>query len=348
MVDTMTTITTTKTQDIHEVVRERYSNAAKQAATNNADACCGGEATPLLNDAWGAAMYGTNDLATLPDMAVLASLGCGNPTALAQLHPGEIVLDLGSGGGIDVLLSAKRVGPTGFAYGLDMTDEMLALANANKAQAGATNVVFLKGQIEAVPLPANTVDVIISNCVVNLSPDKDAVLREAYRVLKPGGRVAISDVVVRDAQPGEVEEIPAAVRRSMELWSGCVAGALEARDYRTKLAAAGFTDIEIVEVKRYSLEDLTATDCCSGTDCGCAPDTMTVDGLTEAVASRFTSAFVRATKMKTADVPTMLVPLPMLAPAEASACGCGTSAVAVAGECCDDKAACCGEGSTCC
>jgi len=237
------------------------------------------------------------------------------------------VLDLGSGGGIDVLLSARRVGPTGFAYGLDMTDEMLALAQANKAKAGITNVVFLKGQIEAVPLPAASVDVIISNCVVNLSPDKDATLHEAYRVLKPGGRVAISDVVIRDGAPGE-GEIPATVRRDMELWAGCIAGALEAREYRDKLAAAGFTDVEIVEVRRYTADDLG-----SGT------------AITEAVASRFISAFVRATKPGTA--PTR-VALPMLATATATmdACGCGDAPVA--GACCDDKGACCGETSTCC
>ena len=339
----MTTTETTETSDsIYNSVREHYGAAAQRVATNAA-ACCDGDAgTALIGDAWGAAMYQTDELTTLPDTAVLASLGCGNPTALAALNPGEVVLDLGSGGGIDVLLSAKRVGPTGFAYGLDMTDDMLALANANKAKAGAHNVVFLKGQIEAVPLPANTVDVIISNCVVNLSPDKDAVLREAYRVLKPGGRVAISDVVVRDAEAGETQAIPPAVLADVALWSACIAGALEARQYREKLAAAGFTDIEIVEVKRYTLDDLTATDCCSGSDCGCAPASMTTTGLTEAVASRFTSAFVRATK--TAGAPT-LVALPMIA-SEGSACGCGETPVA--GACCDDKSDCCGPDSACC
>jgi len=337
---------TTKTANtaIHDSVRAHYGNAAKQVAVNAAACCDGGTGTALLNGAWGAAMYETSDLTVLPDTAVLASLGCGNPTALAALNPGEVVLDLGSGGGIDVLLSAKRVGPTGFAYGLDMTDDMLALANENKAKAGANNVVFLKGQIESVPLPADTVDVIISNCVVNLSPDKDAVLREAYRVLKPGGRVAISDVVVRDAEGDEEPTVPDAVRRDVALWSACIAGAMEAQEYRTKLAAAGFTNIEIVEVKRYGLDDLTATDCCSGSDCGCAPASMTVDGLTDAVASRFTSAFVRATK---ASAVPALMSLPMLpTTATTSACGCGTEAVA--GECCDDKATCCGEGSACC
>ncbi|MDQ2786685.1 MAG: arsenite methyltransferase, partial [Chloroflexota bacterium] len=217
------------------------------------------------------------------------SLGCGNPTALASLAPGETVLDLGSGGGIDVLLSAQRVGPTGTAYGLDMTDEMLALARENQRAAGVANVEFLKGQIEAIPLPASSVDVIISNCVVNLSPDKDAVLREAFRVLRPGGRVAISDVVIRDAEPGELA-IPDAMRRDVELWTGCIAGALDAREYRDKLAAAGFSAIAIEEVRRYTVDDLRG-DCCgeSGTS---DPEFA----LTDAEASRFISAFVRAVK----------------------------------------------------
>lgn len=339
---TTTPTTLTETANIHERVRERYAQAATQAASGTS-ACCSDDAT--VNETWGAVMYATDDLAVLPDAAVLASLGCGNPTALADLHPGETVLDLGSGGGIDVLLSARRVGLTGFAYGLDMTDEMLALAQENKAKAGATNVVFLKGQIEAVPLPANSVDVIISNCVVNLSPDKDTVLREAYRVLRPGGRVAISDVVVRDAAPGE-GAIPDSVRRDMELWSGCIAGALEAREYREKLVAAGFTNVEIVEVRRYTTDDL-----------GEGPES----GITDAVASRFISAFVRATKpgalLTLPALPALpaLVPLPMMVTTAtatlattATPCGCGTETVAVEGECCDDKAACCGEGSTCC
>jgi len=313
-----TTVPTAMTDaaNIHEAVRERYANAATQAASGTA-ACCGDDAT--VDETWGAVMYATDDLAVLPEAAVLASIGCGNPTTLADLRPGETVLDLGSGGGIDVLLSARRVGPTGFAYGLDMTDEMLALAQANKAKAGITNVVFLKGQIEAVPLPAASVDVIISNCVVNLSPNKDTTLHEAYRVLKPGGRVAISDVVIRDSVPGE-GEIPATVRRNMELWSGCIAGAMEAREYRDKLAAAGFTDVEIVEVRRYTADDLG-----EGT------------AITEAVASRFISAFVRATKPGTA--PTR-VALPMMMMATATATATGA--------CCDDKATCCGETSSCC
>lgn len=339
----MTTTTTqtvrTESANIHERVRERYAQAAMQAASGTSACCSDSCDDATVNETWGAVMYATDDLAVLPDAAVLASLGCGNPTALADLHPGETVLDLGSGGGIDVLLSARRVGSTGFAYGLDMTDEMLALAQENKAKAGATNVVFLKGQIEAVPLPANSVDVIISNCVVNLSPDKDTVLREAYRVLRPGGRVAISDVVVRDPEPGE-GAIPDSVRRDMELWSGCIAGALEAREYREKLAAAGFTDVEIVEVRRYTTDDL-----------GEGPES----GITEAVASRFISAFVRATKPGALLTLPALVPLPMMATTATATlatttapCGCGTETVAVAGECCDDKAACCGEGSACC
>jgi len=334
---TTTQTALTETANIHERVRERYAQAATQAASGTS-ACCSDDAT--VNETWGAVMYATDDLAVLPDTAVLASIGCGNPTALADLHPGETVLDLGSGGGIDVLLSARRVGPTGFAYGLDMTDEMLALAQENKARAGATNVVFLKGQIEAVPLPANSVDVIISNCVVNLSPDKDTVLREAYRVLRPGGRVAISDVVVRDAEPGE-GAIPDSVRRDVELWSGCIAGALEAREYREKLAATGFTDVEIVEVRRYTTDDLG--------DIGQGLES----GITDAVASRFISAFVRATKPGTLSTLPALAALPMMATvatatATAAPCGCGTETEPVAGECCDDKAACCGEGSTCC
>src|ERR1700716_4173783 len=213
--------------DIKEGVRQKYSQAAERVGS-----CCG---TPVLQGASPITsnLYSKLETGELPEAAVLASLGCGNPTALAELKEGETVLDLGSGGGIDVLLSAKRVGPTGKAYGLDMTDEMLALARANQKKAGVENVEFLKGAIENIPLPENTVDVIISNCVVNLSADKDRVLAEAFRVLKPGGRLAVSDVVVRG-------DVPAAIRRSVELWIGCVAGALEEGDYRAKLAKAGF------------------------------------------------------------------------------------------------------------
>jgi arsenite methyltransferase len=211
---------------------------------------------------------------------ITASLGCGNPTALLALEPGQVVLDLGSGGGIDVLLSAKRVGPTGKAYGLDMTDEMLALAQENQRKAGATNVEFLKGTIEAIPLPDNSVDVIISNCVINLSSDKDAVLREAFRVLKPGGRFAVSDVVVRG-------QVPADVRRSMELWVGCIAGALEDTAYATKLQAAGFADVEVEPWRVYNVEDARAFLTETGLD---------VDALAPQVKDKFASAFVRARK----------------------------------------------------
>jgi ubiquinone/menaquinone biosynthesis C-methylase UbiE len=259
----------------------------------NADACCGSdccatEHVATATEAFGASLYASDDLAILPIEAIAASLGCGNPTALAELQPGEIVLDLGSGGGIDVLLSAQRVGPAGKAYGLDMTDEMLDLARASQRNAGVANVAFLRGQIEAIPLPRNTVDVIISNCVVNLSTDKDAVLREAFRVLRPGGRVAISDVVIRNAEPGEAP-IPDTVRRNVELWTGCIAGALEAREYREKLATAGFTDIAIQEVRRYSADDLCGADCCGAT-------ASAAGAVTDEIANRFISAFVRAMK----------------------------------------------------
>src|SRR6266850_1184247 len=223
--------------NIQEGVRQKYGEAAKQV-TAGGTACCGGGGELSGCDPITKNLYDDAQKAGLPAGAVAASLGCGNPTALAKLQPGEVVLDLGSGGGIDVLLSAKRVGPTGKAYGLDMTDEMLALARENQKKAGVENVEFLKGAIENVPLPDNSVDVIISNCVINLSGDKDRVLREAFRVLKPGGRFAISDVVVRG-------EVPAAIRKSMELWVGCIAGALEEYEYRDKLYAAGF-DVERV------------------------------------------------------------------------------------------------------
>src|SRR2546428_2646087 len=227
--------------DIKETVREKYGQAALRVLEGEqSSSCCGDPITSQL--------YGAGETTGLPEGAVLASLGCGNPTALAELHPGETVLDLGSGGGIDVLLSAKRVGPTGKAYGLDMTDEMLALARENQRKAGATNVEFLKGAIEAIPLPDNSVDAVISNCVINLSTDKDAVLREAFRVLKPGGRFAVSDVIVRG-------DVPADVRRSMELWVGCIAGALEEAEYAPKLRAAGFTDVEVETWRIYSIDD---------------------------------------------------------------------------------------------
>src|SRR5437773_10429265 len=225
-----------KDRHIKEIVKEEYSHAALQAASGASSccssSCCGTEQSRRDHDPITSNHYSALVTVDLPAEAVAASLGCGNPTALARLNPGETVLDLGSGGGIDVLLSAKRVGPTGKVYGLDMTDEMLDLARANQRKAGATNVEFLKGTIEAIPLPDNSVEVVISNCVINLSSDKDAVLREAFRVLKPGGRFAVSDVVVRG-------EVPADIRRSMELWVGCVAGALEESEYASKLRTAG-------------------------------------------------------------------------------------------------------------
>src|SRR5207247_5612042 len=222
-----------KTDDIKEGVKEKYGEAARQAAAGRS-ACCG--PAPDCTDPITKNLYDVGQTSQLPKEAVLASLGCGNPTALAELKPGETVLDLGSGGGIDVLLSARRVGPTGKAYGLDMTDDMLALARENQKKAGIQNVEFLKGHIESIPLPDNSVDVIISNCVINLSADKDRVLREAFRVLKPGGRFAVSDVVTRGA-------IPAEIRKSVLLWVGCIAGALEENEYKSKLAAAGFTGV---------------------------------------------------------------------------------------------------------
>ncbi len=264
---------------VKEVVKEKYGKAAQQAAE-------GGRATCGPSGSCGCADPGTRDLyaegqvAGLPGAAVQASLGCGNPTALAELRPGEAVLDLGSGGGIDVLLSARRVGPTGKAYGLDMTDEMLALARENQRQSGLTNVEFLKGEIENIPLADHSVDVIISNCVINLSADKDRVLREAFRVLKPGGRFAVSDVVVRG-------EVPAEIRRNVELWVGCVAGALSEDDYRAKLARAGFDAVEVEATRVYKVDDAREFLASSGLD----PDAIAphVDG-------KFISAFVRARK----------------------------------------------------
>jgi arsenite methyltransferase len=268
---------------ITETVRERYAEAARRVVAGQAATCgCGTGSDPCC-DPITSNLYGGAEAGEVPDSALKASLGCGNPTALAELKLGEIVLDLGSGGGIDVILSARRVGPTGKAYGLDMTDEMLALAEQNTRAAGLTNVEFLKGQIEHVPLPDHAVDVIISNCVVNLSGDKDQVLRESFRVLKPGGRFAISDVVVRG-------EIPDAIRRSMELWVGCVAGALSEDEYRSKLAAAGFTDIGIEVTRVYDVEDARAFLAQSGLD---------VDTVAPLVTGKVTSAFVRARKPET-------------------------------------------------
>ena len=266
--------------DIIDSIRQKYGEAARRVAAGEAAACgCGTGSDPCC-DPITSNLYGAADADQVPDTALKASLGCGNPTALAELEPGETVLDLGSGGGIDVILSARRVGPTGKAYGLDMTDEMLALAEENRRKSGIPNVEFLKGQIERVPLPDGTVDVIISNCVVNLSGDKDQVLREAFRVLKPGGRFAISDVVV-------LGEIPAPVRRSMELWVGCVAGALAEDEYRSKLAAAGFTDIDVDVTRVYKVEDARAFLAASGLD---------VDAVAPLVEGKVASAFVRARK----------------------------------------------------
>jgi len=265
-------------RDIKEIVKEKYGKAALRV-TSGGSSCCGsassrGECDPITSN-----LYAAGETAALPAEAVAASLGCGNPTALAELKPGEVVLDLGSGGGIDVLLSAGRVGPTGKAYGLDMTDEMLALARENQKKAGVGNVEFLRGEIEQIPLPDNTVDVIVSNCVINLSADKDRVLREAFRVLKPGGRLAVSDIVVRG-------EIPAAIKRSIELWTGCVAGALEESDYKTKLAAAGFEAVGVDAWRVYGLEDAGPFLAKAGIS---AEDARTAAG-------KFASAFIRASK----------------------------------------------------
>jgi arsenite methyltransferase len=266
--------------DVKEVVREKYGQAALRV-TARQGGCCGSAPGALdCCDPITANLYDAGQVGEVPDAAMQASLGCGNPTALAELKPGEVVLDLGSGGGIDVLLSARRVGPTGKAYGLDMTDEMLALADENRRKSGLANVEFLKGEIERIPLPDNAVDVIISNCVINLSGDKDRVLREAYRVLKPGGRFAVSDVVVRG-------EVPAAIRKSMELWVGCIAGALSEADYRSKLATAGFTGIDVEVTRIYGVDDAREFLAAEGSD---------VDAVAEEVDGKFVSAFIRASK----------------------------------------------------
>jgi arsenite methyltransferase len=268
------------TEQIKEVVKEKYGEAARRVTAGIGSSCCGAapcgtDVDPITRD-----LYDASQTTMLPDDAVKASLGCGNPTALAELKPGEVVLDLGSGGGIDVLLSAKRVGPTGKAYGLDMTDDMLALARENQKRAGAQNVEFLKGEIENIPLPDNSVDVIISNCVINLSADKGRVLSEAFRVLKPGGRFAVSDVVVRGTVPDEI-------RKSLLLWVGCIAGALSDVDYTSKLATAGFENIEIEPTRIYSIEDARTVLSGQGID---------VDAIAAEVEGKFISAFVRATK----------------------------------------------------
>src|SRR5438876_8233292 len=244
--------------NIKETVKEKYAEAALRVL-DGGSSCCGASSSCGTADPITSALYDEKQAAQIPEEALKASLGCGNPTALAELSPGEVVLDLGSGGGIDVLLSAKRVGPTGKAYGVDMTDEMLALARENQQKAGATNVEFLKGAIESIPLPDSSVDVVISNCVINLSVDKDAVLREAFRVLKPGGRFAVSDVVIRGHVPDDI-------RRSLELWVGCVAGALQDDEYRSKLRAAGFADVELEPWRVYHVDDARAFLTAAGMD----------------------------------------------------------------------------------
>jgi arsenite methyltransferase len=265
---------------VREVVKEKYGQAALHVKAGGSS-CCGATAAAGLGcDPITSNLYDSAQTGQLPEEAVLASLGCGNPTALAQLNPGEVVLDLGSGGGIDVLLSAKKVGPAGKAYGLDMTDEMLALANENKRKAGAENAEFLKGEIENIPLPDNSVDVIISNCVINLSADKNRVLRESFRVLKPGGRFAVSDVVTRG-------EIAPEIRKSVLLWVGCVAGALDESEYRAKLAAAGFERISVEPTRVYRVEDAREFLSAAGVD---------VKAMAPQVDGKFMSAFVRAVK----------------------------------------------------
>jgi arsenite methyltransferase len=267
--------------NLQDEIKAKYGQAALQVATG-ASSCCGSSSSCGGKDPVTSDLYAETEKSQLPAEAVLASLGCGNPTALAELNPGETVLDLGSGGGIDVLLSARRVGPAGRAYGLDMTDEMLALARENQRKAGVENVEFLKGEIEQIPLPDNSVDVIISNCVINLSADKDRVLAEAYRVLKPGGRFAVSDIVVRG-------EVPAEIRRNVELWIGCVAGALEESEYRGKLARAGFEDISLEPTRIYRASD--ARDFLAGAG-------LDADAVAPRIDGKFMSAFVRARKSR--------------------------------------------------
>ncbi len=272
------------TENIREVVKRKYGQAALRARVrvrSENSSCCG--SAPAVGagcDPITSNLYSSQQSGEVPEQAMQASLGCGNPTALAQLNPGEIVLDLGSGGGIDVLLSARRVGATGKAYGLDMTDEMLALARENQRKAGVANVEFLKGEIENIPLPDNSVDVVISNCVINLSADKDRVLQETFRVLKPGGRFAVSDVIVTG-------EIPAAIRKNVELWIGCIAGALRDIDYTAKLAAAGFENIAIEATRIYGVEDARQFLAGQGID---------VDAIASQIDGKFMSAFIRASK----------------------------------------------------
>ena len=268
------------TPELKEIVREKYGEAASRVQSGKTSCCGTAPSLAKCCDPITSNLYDVGQAGEVPEAALQASLGCGNPTALAELKPGEIVLDLGSGGGIDVILSARRVGPAGKAYGLDMTDEMLALAEDNKRKSGLTNVEFLRGEIEHIPLPDNSVDVIISNCVINLSGDKDRVLQEAFRVLKPGGRFAVSDVVVRG-------EVPAAIRKSMELWVGCIAGALSEVDYRSKLAKAGFTAIDVEVTRAYGVEDAATFLAGQGLD---------VETTAREVDGKIVSAFIRAAK----------------------------------------------------
>jgi SAM-dependent methyltransferase len=303
---------------LRDTVQGRYGEAARRVLEGQAGASCCGPATGssgccgATTESWDpitANLYDKGEAAGVPAEALLASLGCGNPTALADLVEGEIVLDLGSGGGIDVLLSARRVGPAGKAYGLDMTDEMLELANANKARAGASNVEFLRGHIESIPLPSNTVDVIISNCVINLSGDKKKVLAEAFRVLKPGGRFAVSDVVVRG-------EVPAAIKRNMELWVGCVAGALEEQEFIDLLTAVGFEKPSIEPTRIYKAEDAAAFLANTGLD---------AEQFARDIDGKFMGAFVRATKPGTA---------PVRKPLETAAAAASTAGACCAPGCC--------------
>ena len=273
--------------EVRDIVKQKYGEAARRVTTGGSS-CCGASAAlegccdPITSN-----LYAPAQIGAVPEEAVLASLGCGNPTALSELHAGEIVLDLGSGGGIDVLLSARRVGPTGKAYGLDMTDDMLALARENQRKAGVSNVEFLKGEIEHIPLPDNSVDVVISNCVINLSADKDQVLREAFRVLKPGGRFAVSDVVTRG-------QVPDDVRKNMLLWVGCIAGALQDSEYADKLARTGFERIEMEPTRVYNIEDARAFLGGQGVD---------VDAMASQVEGKFMSSFIRAVKPVTCCAP---------------------------------------------
>lgn len=278
------------TDQILDAVKNRYTNAANTVMANSS--CCGdGCCSTENNDPITGNLYSADETSVIPLTALNASLGCGNPTALAELHEGETVLDLGSGGGIDVLLSARRVGPSGHAYGVDMLDEMLAIAEKNKAEAGAENVTFLKGSIENVPLPDNSVDVIISNCVINLAVDKGPVLKEAFRVLKPGGRFAVSDVVTQGPLPDDL-------KRNMEAWVGCIAGALDQSEFESLLADAGFADISFQETREYDPKELAQSDCCGESGCGAPADSLDESSWDrfEQGGGRMISAFVRATK----------------------------------------------------